>query len=157
MDFYRRTVATRCGRGKGATATPVASGTSLPFDINFARRRPHLAPDLSASRYTTRKCGRFGLCGVGEGLSPHVAQDRQNFGTDGVADPDRVEVAHEHVYRRQRRPLSEIVLVRALPAVAAAEYRNPPLGLTLILALHRQHLTVRGRRFGRGDQIFTLK
>ena len=33
----------------------------------------------------------------------HVVQDRQNFGTDGVADPDR-EVAHEHVYRRQRRP-----------------------------------------------------
>ena len=31
-------------------------------------------------------------------------KDRQNFGTDGVADPDRVEVAHEHVYRRQRRP-----------------------------------------------------
>jgi hypothetical protein len=58
-------------------------------------------------------------------------------------------VAHEHVYRRQRRPQSEIVLVRALPAVAAAEYRNPPLWLTLILALHRRHLTVRGRRFGR--------
>jgi hypothetical protein len=26
------------------------------------------------------------------------------------------------------------LLVRALPGVAAAEYRNPPLGLTLILA-----------------------
>src|SRR5262245_2449810 len=106
IDFYRRTVATRCGRGKGATqGPPWLRGSSLPFDINFARRRPHLAPDhfrdplydaqMWALRFVPR-CGRR--------VRPHVAQDRQNFGTDGVADPDRVEVAHEHVYRRQRRP-----------------------------------------------------
>jgi hypothetical protein len=71
---------------------PWPRGSSLPFDINFARRRPHLAPDhfrdplydaqMWALRFV-RRCGRR--------VKPHVAQDRQNFGTDGVADPDRVE------------------------------------------------------------------
>jgi hypothetical protein len=113
---------------------------------------------ISATRYTTRKCGRFGLCGgVGGGLSPMSRR---------IARISARMALRTRTVSRSRTSMfigvsvglkARLCSVRAQPAVAAAEYRNPPLGLTLILALHRRHLTVRGRRFGWGDQIFTLR
>jgi hypothetical protein len=121
--------------GKCAQGLPWPQGSSLPFDINFARRRPHLAPDhfrdplydaqMWALRFV-RRCGRR--------VKPHVAQDRQNFGTDGVADPDHVEVAHEHVYRASASALKRDCARPRAADSCGRRISEPPFGLTLILA-----------------------
>ena len=65
-------MATRCGRGKVRHRDPRGLRARVFLSILTSRAGARIwHRTISATRYTTRKCGRFGLCGgVGGGLSP---------------------------------------------------------------------------------------
>ncbi len=86
---------------------------------------------ISATRYTTRKCGRFGLCGgVGGGLSPmsrRIARISARMALRTGPCRACLSASASALKRDCARP-------RAAGSCGRRIYRNPPLGLTLILA-----------------------
>ena len=128
-------MATRCGPREVRHRDPRGLGARVFLSILTSRAGARIwHRTISATRYTTRTCGRFSLCGgVGGGLSPCRAGSPE-FRHGWRCGPGPCRGRARACLSASASALKRDCARPRVPAVVAAEYRNPPLGLTLILA-----------------------